>query len=208
MYIQGHTKLILYFLTRSYDGTTQPYVASTTAPPAQTPKYYQKSTEYTTKSTTTTKITTTTTTEKPYFQFTTRKPYQFFTEKTTKATLRPSSIVTYPSSINKYSITSTKSPYDFKDFTTKPPTPASSTEKRGFYKKEDFDGFFRHSTTKSPYQDKGIRPVFKIGTYYSQAKSSDNSIRPDANSQQVQIEPARFMFPFRRNLTSGELVRQ
>uniref|UniRef100_A0A2H1WR30 SFRICE_010178 n=1 Tax=Spodoptera frugiperda TaxID=7108 RepID=A0A2H1WR30_SPOFR len=178
----------------SNDGTTQPYVASTSAPTAQTTKYTAQ----------TTTSTTTTTTEKPYFQFTTRKPFQFFTTKpTTSAT--PTSI-TYPPSINKYSITSTKSPYDFKDFTTRP-TITTTTAKRGFYKKEDFDGFFRQSTTKSPYQDKNIKPVFKIGTYYSQAKSSDNSIRPDANSQQVQIEPARLTFSFRRNMTTGELVR-
>ncbi|XP_035451655.2 A disintegrin and metalloproteinase with thrombospondin motifs 1 isoform X2 [Spodoptera frugiperda] len=178
----------------SNDGTTQPYVASTSAPTAQTTKYTAQ----------TTTSTTTTTTEKPYFQFTTRKPFQFFTTKpTTSAT--PTSI-TYPPSINKYSITSTKSPYDFKDFTTRP-TITTTTAKRGFYKKEDFDGFFRRSTTKSPYQDKNIKPVFKIGTYYSQAKSSDNSIRPDANSQQVQIEPARLTFSFRRNMTTGELVR-
>ncbi|KAH9637365.1 hypothetical protein HF086_011978 [Spodoptera exigua] len=101
-----------------------------------------------------------------------------------------------------------KSPYDFKDFTTRPTVTASTTTTRkGFYKKEDFDGFFRRSTTKSPYQDKSIKPLFKIGTYYSQAKSSDNSIRPDANSQQVQIEPARLTFSFRRNTTTGELVR-
>ncbi|XP_047035373.1 A disintegrin and metalloproteinase with thrombospondin motifs 1 isoform X1 [Helicoverpa zea] len=175
----------------SYDGTTQPYVVSTSAPPAQTTKYYQKSTEYTT------------TTKKPYFQFTTRNPYQFFTEKSTTTTQPPS--VTYPPSINKYSITSTKSPYDFKDFTTRPTT--TTTAKRGFYNKEDFDGFFRRSTTKSPYQDKSVKPVFKIGTYYSQAKSSDNSIRPDANSQQVQIEPARLLFSYQRNLTSGTLVQ-
>ncbi|XP_026728209.1 A disintegrin and metalloproteinase with thrombospondin motifs 1 isoform X3 [Trichoplusia ni] len=162
----------------SNDGTTQPYVPSTPAP-TQTPKYYKMTTDHTTTTTTTTTIKTT---EKPFFQFTTRKPFHFFTAKTTAQS--PTTVTQPPT--NKYSITSTKSPYDFKDFTTKP----TVTEKRGFYKKEDFDGFFRRSTTKSPYQDKNIKPVFKIGTYYSQAKSSDNSIRPDANSQQVQIEPA------------------
>lgn len=116
---------------------------------------------------------------------------------------QPSSSTTYPPSINKYSISTAKSPYNFNDFTTKPTKTAEP--KRGFFSKDDLDSYFK-ATTKSPYQDKGIKSIFKIGTYY-QGKSSDNSIRPDANSQQVQIEPARLVFSYQRNLTTGELIR-
>lgn len=124
----------------------------------------------------------------------TSKPYEYYTQKPN----------TYPPSINKYSITSTKNPYDFKDFATPPPK-AEDTSKRGFYNRDEFDNYFGRSTTKS-YQDKAVKSVFKFGTYYSQ-KSSDNSIRPDANSQQVQIEPARLVLSYQRNLTAGELAR-
>lgn len=168
----------------SNDGTTQPYVTSSPAP-----QTYQKYT--------------TTTTEKPFFTYTTRK-FQFFTEKSTTPSTTTTT-VTYPPSVNKYSITSTKSPYDFKDFTTRP---NNNTDKRGFYSKQDFDSFFGRSTTKSPYQDKSIKPVFKIGTFYTQPKAQDNSIRPDANSQQVQIEPARLVYSYQRNLTTGEIFQQ
>ncbi|KOB69088.1 A disintegrin and metalloproteinase with thrombospondin motifs like, partial [Operophtera brumata] len=180
----------------SYEATTQPYVAST---PAQKNYYSYQSTE-------SPKPSSPSTTESvfKFYQYTTRKPFNFFTEKTTTTTTK-STTTTYSPSINKYSITSTKSPYDFKDFATRPPkaTDKSDQPKRGFYSKEAFDSYFSRSTTKSPYQDKGIKPVFKIGTYYSQAKSYDNSIRPDANSQQVQIEPARLVFSYQRNLTTG-----
>lgn len=168
----------------SNDGTTQPYVTSSPAP-----QTYQKYT--------------TTTTEKPFFTYTTRK-FQFFTEKSTTPSTTTTT-VTYPPSVNKYSITSTKSPYDFKDFTTRP---NNNTDKRGFYSKQDFDSFFGRSTTKSPYQDKSVKPVFKIGTFYTQPKAQDNSIRPDANSQQVQIEPARLVYSYQRNLTTGEIFQQ
>nr|XP_037873779.1 A disintegrin and metalloproteinase with thrombospondin motifs like isoform X1 [Bombyx mori]XP_037873780.1 A disintegrin and metalloproteinase with thrombospondin motifs like isoform X1 [Bombyx mori] len=124
----------------------------------------------------------------------TSKPYEYYTQKPN----------TYPPSINKYSITSTKNPYDFKDFATPPPK-TEDTSKRGFYNRDEFDNYFGRSTTKS-YQDKAVKSVFKFGTYYSQ-KSSDNSIRPDANSQQVQIEPARLVLSYQRNLTAGELAR-
>ncbi|KAL4716418.1 hypothetical protein ACJJTC_015846 [Scirpophaga incertulas] len=199
----------------SYEETTQPYVPSTSTTTTTT-----TTTPKTTISTTTTtqqypknlsssQKTTASTTERN--KYITRKPF-FFTEKTTttmstttKTTTTPSSITRQPS-INKYSISTTKSPYDFNDFfarTTKI-TPKAEP-KRGFYSKGDFDSFFR-STTKSPYPDKGVKSVFKFGTYYSQ-KANDNSIRPDANSQQVQIEPARLVHSYQRNLTTGE-VRQ
>ncbi|XP_063833736.1 A disintegrin and metalloproteinase with thrombospondin motifs like isoform X2 [Ostrinia nubilalis] len=170
----------------SYEATTQPYVPSTT-PPIYQRHYYD---------TQTTTTTTTTTTER---FFTTRK--SFFTERTT---VSPS---TYPPSINKYSVSTTRSPYDFKDFYTRTTksTPKSE-QKHGFYSKDEFDRFFK-STTKSPHSDKEIKSIFKFGTYYSQPKSSDNSIRPDANSQQVQIEPARLVFSYQRNLTTGELQK-
>ncbi|XP_026750418.1 A disintegrin and metalloproteinase with thrombospondin motifs 1 isoform X2 [Galleria mellonella] len=121
---------------------------------------------------------------------TTRKPIQYYTPTT------QSSSYTYPPSINRYSITSTKNPYDFKDFTTRNNDPT-----QGFYNKNNF---YAGSTTKSPYFDKGVKSVFKIGTYYSQPQSY-NSIRPDANSQQVQIEPARLVFSYQRNLTAEEV---
>lgn len=182
----------------SYEESTQPYVPSTTK---QTPQNY-----YSYQKTTANPYTTTTTTESvfKFYQFTTRKPY-IFTEKT-----QPSSTFsTYPPSINKYSITSTKSPYDFKDFATRAPKDERTGEpKRAYYNKELDTFYSRSSTTKSPYQDKGVKPVFKIGTYYSQAKANDNSIRPDANSQQVQIQPARLVFSYQRNLTTGEIVVQ
>lgn len=188
--------VFFYNYTHSYEATTQPYVTSTRA---QNPYSY--------KSTERPKPTRQSTTESvfKYYQYTTRKPFNFFTAKTTTA--KPKT-TTYPPSINKYSITSTKSPYDFKDFATQPPkTTAKAIDKSvqpktGFYNKA-FDGYFSRTTTKSPYQVKGVKPVFKIGTFYSQAKSYDNSIRPDANSQQVQIEPARLVFSYQRNLTTG-----
>ncbi|XP_072948406.1 A disintegrin and metalloproteinase with thrombospondin motifs like isoform X2 [Epargyreus clarus] len=207
----------------SYEDTTQPYVPSTSAPPVsyQQNYYSNQNAEYssTTTTTTTTTPTTTTTSTTPsttttttpsttknwfkYYYYTTKKPVEV-TEKTTEVTQTSNS--TNPST-NKYSISTTKSPYNFEDFTTKTTTTVSSETKRGFFSKDDLDNYFSRVTTKSPYQDKGIKSLFKIGTYYSQGKSSDNSIRPDANSQQVQIEPARLVFSYQRNLTSGELIR-
>lgn len=108
--------------------------------------------------------------------------------------------------MNKYSVSTTRSPYDFKDFYSRTSKPTPKTEqKHGFYSKDEFDKYFK-ATTKSPYSDKEIKSVFKFGTLYSQGKSNDNSIRPDANSQQVQIEPARLVYSYQRNLTTGELV--
>ncbi|XP_050671435.1 A disintegrin and metalloproteinase with thrombospondin motifs 1 isoform X2 [Leptidea sinapis] len=168
----------------SNDATTQPYVASTSPPVYQNNYHYQRDTP-------------STTTENPY------KNYYSTPEQTTKTpeTIKPS--VSYPPSINKYSVSTTRSPYDFHDFfarTTEAP------EKKGFFSKQDLDSYLT-KTTKDPYPNKGPKSVFKIGTYYSQAKSSDNSIRPDANSQQVQIEPARLVYSYQKNLTSGELIR-
>lgn len=137
---------------------------------------------------------------KYFYGFT--RPSTMNTEKSTEATT-PSS--TYPPSINKYSVTSTKNPYDFKEYSTKPTK--ADTPKRGFFSKDDLDSYFGRGTTKSPFTGKGIKSLFKIGTYYSEGKSLDNSIRPDANSQQVQIEPARLVFSYQRNLTSGEIIR-
>lgn len=190
----------------SYDQSTKAYV-----PEQYTPKYYEYSRS----------------TEAQYNQnsspATTAEPYKYFYYSTTRnpieynfAETKSTAKVTYPPSINKYSITSTKSPYDFKDFTTRTYKSTifnyeKSTEapKRGFYSKEDFDKFFQRSTTKEPYyqSDKGVKSVFKIGTLYSRPKASDNSIRPDANSQQVQIEPARLVYSYQRNLTTGEIIQ-
>lgn len=168
----------MYLLqTHSYEASTQAYAPSTTPPIYQRNHYDYQST---------------TTTEK---YNTPRNDY--YTEKSTQRS-------TYPPSINKYSVSTTRSPYDFKDFysRTSKPTP----QKHGFYSKDEFDKYFK-ATTKSPHSDKEIKSVFKFGTYYSQ-KSSDNSIRPDANSQQVQIEPARLVHSYTRNLTTGELVHK
>lgn len=181
----------------SYEATTQPYVPST-SPVQYKPNFYSgyKKPE----STTTT--TTTTTTKNPYkyhYYSTTRKPYEY-TQKQSTVTHS-----TYPPSINKYSISTTRSPYDFHDFfaqTTKA-TEKPEAQRRGFYTKAEFDSFFGRSTTKSPYSNKPVKSIFKFGTYYSQAKSNDNSIRPDA-SQQVHIEPARLVYSYQRNLTAGE----
>ncbi|CAG9570725.1 unnamed protein product [Danaus chrysippus] len=190
----------------STEATTQPYV-STTAPEYKQNYYnfYQKkSTEFTSTTASTTTSTTTTTIQTPNVTTTTENVKHNSTTKQAEdiQVTEKSTISTYPPF--KYSITSTKSPYDFKDYITKTTKPEP---KRGFFGKEDLDSFFGRGTTKSPFSNKGIKSVFKIGTYYSQAKSSDNSIRPDANSQQVQIEPARLVFSYRRNLTSGELIR-
>lgn len=178
----------------SYEATTIPYVSSTPEPQ----KYYsgyQQNINYGNQ------ITQSTSTESvfKYYQYTTRKPFEQHTEKTTTTTAQR---YTYPPIAHKFSLASTKNPYDFKDFTTVTSKPTVKTTKRGFYSKDEFDSL--RSTTKSPYQDKGVRPVFKIGTYYSQAKSSDNSIRPDANVQQVQIEPARLVYAYQRDLTTGQ----
>lgn len=163
-----------------------------------------------------------------YFYYTTttttaRPEYKFVTKPTT---LQP----TYPPSFNRYSITSTKNPYDFKEFATRAidrndgknlyakedsyfdrTTAKPSYEKgydfhgrqttKGAFDKNDY--YHGRSTTKT-YQDKGIRSLYKIGTYYQQlSKANDNSIRPDA-SQQVNIEPARLVYSYRRNLTAPE----
>ncbi|CAG9792658.1 unnamed protein product, partial [Diatraea saccharalis] len=136
--------------------------------------------------------------------YTTKKPIP-----TTEKTTQTQATSTHPPSINKYSISTTRSPYDFKDFYSRTTKPTPRPEpKRGFYNKDDFDSYFK-PTTKSPYPDKGVKSIFKFGTYYStKPKSNDNSIRPDANSQQVQIEPARLVYSYQRNLTTGEVVRQ
>lgn len=128
----------------------------------------------------------TTTTTQNYYS-TTRNPFQHYTVST------PPPSYTYPPSINRYSISTTKNPYDFKDFTTR------NYQSKGYYDKNNYSNYFSSGTTKNPYQK--VQPVFKIGTYYSQP----NSIRPDANSQQVQIEPARLVFSYQRNLTTGEI---
>lgn len=194
-FVQNTTRYILIYFYKhahSTEATTQPYVASTEAPETNKPNYYsyyQKKNDYST-------TTTTQSTMNPYkYYYHTTKQTEL-TEKSTEATQST------PTPIFKFS--TTKNPYDFNDFTTKSP---KLEPKRGFLSKDELDGYFRGSTTKSPFPDKGIKSVFKIGTYYSQAKSSDNSIRPDANSQQVQIEPARLVFSYQRNLTSGEIIR-
>lgn len=196
----------------STEATTQPYVASTSEPELYKPNYYQyyqkktspeqSSTTTTTTMRTTTTTTTVRTTTNPfrYYFFTTRRP---ITEKTTEAP--PPSSTQTPVNIN--SISTTKNPYDFYNFTNKAAKSESDEPKRGFFKKEELDSFFGRGTTKSPFSNKVVKSLFKIGTFYSQAKSSDNSIRPDANSQQVQIEPARLVYSYQRNLTSGEIIR-
>lgn len=174
--------------------TTQPYTPSTTT---VQPYFTYKQPEHTS--------TTTESSNKYNYYSTTRKPFSYYTQKSTTVT-QPSK-VTYPASINKYSISTTKSPYNFQDYTKAKVTERNDQPRRhGFYTKEEFDSYFGRTTTKSPYPDKGIRSLFKIGTYYSQAKSSDNSIRPDA-SQQVQIEPARLVYSYQRNLTTGEIIQ-
>ncbi|XP_061723933.1 A disintegrin and metalloproteinase with thrombospondin motifs like isoform X1 [Cydia pomonella] len=183
----------------SYEETTQPIVPSTST----YKPYYQ-----TYKTTNSIYTTTTSTTENSlkYYFYTTKKPVEY----TERYTVTQPSSITYPPSFNKYSISTTKSPYDFHDFfsrTTKE-VDRSEPKRAGFYSKDDFDTYFGRSTTKDPYPEKGSRSSYKFGTHYSRAKSSDNSIRPDANVQQVQIEPARLVFSYQRNLTSGETVRQ
>ncbi|CAF4874504.1 unnamed protein product [Pieris macdunnoughi] len=166
-YVRPETSPFYGNITSSED-TTQPYVPSTEPPPQQN---YYKSPE--------------TTTENPYHYYT-QEPKRV--EKSTEATK-------FPPSLNLYSVSTTRSPYDFQDFYSR----TTAEPKRGFFSKGDLESYFSR-TTKSPYQDKGVQSVFKFGTYYSQ-KSSDNSIRPDANSQQVQIEPARLVYSYQRNLT-------
>ncbi|CAH0717848.1 unnamed protein product, partial [Brenthis ino] len=176
----------------STEATTEPYVASTEAPETNKPNYYsyyQKKNDYST-------TTTTQSTMNPY-------KYYYHTTKQTELTEK-STEATQSTPTPKFKFSTTKNPYDFNDFTTKSP---KVEPKRGFLSKDELDSYFGGSTTKSPFSDKGFKSVFKIGTYYSQAKSSDNSIRPDANSQQVQIEPARLLFSYQRNLTSGEIIR-
>lgn len=188
-----HICILIYFYKRAHstEASTQPYIASTTpAPETNKPNYYsyyQKKNDYTT-------------TTKPnnvnpynYYSYTTKQTEQL--EKSTET-----SISTHQPT-SKFS--TTKNPYDFNDFDTKAP----KLETKRVHQNKDETDYFGRSTTKSPFPDKGIKSVFKIGTYYSQAKSSDNSIRPDANSQQVQIEPARLVFSYHRNLTSGKIIR-
>ncbi|XP_059055715.1 A disintegrin and metalloproteinase with thrombospondin motifs like [Achroia grisella] len=151
----------------SYEASTQPYQKNFYS------NYYQKPPSTT------------------QYYSTTRKPFQYYTPST------QSTRYTYPPSVNRYSITSTRSPYDFKDFITT----RNNDPNPGLYNKNNF---YTSGTTKNPYFDKGVKSVFKIGTYYSQPQSF-NSIRPDANSQQVQIEPARLVFSYQRNLTAGEV---
>ncbi|XP_052744486.1 uncharacterized protein LOC112051535 isoform X2 [Bicyclus anynana] len=198
-YYQKSTKSAYFSTTASTTSTTTTTTTTTTPPPDTT----------TTTTTTTTMTPTTTTTAKTtinpfrFFYYGSTKPKTETTEKSTEAN-KPSS--TYPPSINKYSVTSTKNPYDFKEYSTK--STKADTPKRGFFNKDDLDSYFGRGTTKSPFSfSKGIKSLFKIGTYYSEGKSLDNSIRPDANSQQVQIEPARLVYSYQRNLTSGELIR-
>ncbi|KPJ04153.1 A disintegrin and metalloproteinase with thrombospondin motifs 16 [Papilio xuthus] len=68
-------------------------------------------------------------------------------------------------------ISTTRSPYDFKDFTTLKPIEKTESTKRGFFNKDELDSYFK-PTTKNPFPDKGIKSLFKIGTYYSQAKAT------------------------------------
>lgn len=182
-YVRPETSPFFGNITR-YEVTTLPYSSPTDS------QHYYDNTEQT---------------DPPYkFYYSTRNPYDYnFGE--TKATSKQ----TYPPSINKYSITSTKSPYDFQDYTTRSTIysyeKSTEQQKRGFYQKSDFDSYFQKGeTTKEPA--KGIKSLFKFGTFYSQ--KNDNSIRPDANSQQVQIEPARLVYSYQRNLTTGEVVKQ
>ncbi|CAG4939485.1 unnamed protein product [Colias eurytheme] len=184
----------------SIEDTTQPYVASTPASPIYQQNYY---TNYQRNTNSEVTVTTTTTTEKPYnyYYYSTQEPKEY-TEKVTELT-KPS--VSYPPSLNQFSVSTTRSPYDFNEFFAK--TTKAPETKKGFFNKEDLESYFSRGTTKNPFPDKGTKSIFKFGTYYSQGKSSDNSIRPDANSQQVQIEPARLVYSYQRNLTSGELIR-
>ncbi|XP_045505355.1 A disintegrin and metalloproteinase with thrombospondin motifs 1 isoform X2 [Colias croceus] len=184
----------------SIEDTTQPYVASTPASPIYQQNYY---TNYQRNTNSEVTVTTTTTTENPYnyYYYSTQGPKEY-TEKVTELT-KPS--VSYPPSLNQFSVSTTRSPYDFNEFFAK--TTKAPETKKGFFNKEDLESYFSRGTTKNPSPDKGTKSIFKFGTYYSQGKSSDNSIRPDANSQQVQIEPARLVYSYQRNLTSGELIR-
>ena len=188
-YEKRYTLIYFYEQIHSTEATTQPYVASTPAPETNKPNlysYYQNKNDFTT---------TTKTNPYKYYFYTTKQTEP--TEKSTEASISTSTATT------KFS--TTKNPYDFNDFDTKAP----KLETKRIYQNKDENDYFGRSTTKSPFPDngKGIKSIFKIGTYYSQAKSSDNSIRPDANSQQVQIEPARLVFSYHRNLTSGEIIR-
>ncbi|XP_038218642.1 A disintegrin and metalloproteinase with thrombospondin motifs 1 isoform X2 [Zerene cesonia] len=185
----------------SIEDTTQPYVASTPASPIYQQNYYTNYQRNTNPAADT--VTTTTTTENPYnyYYYSTQEPKEY-TEKITEVT---KSSVSYPPSLNQFSVSTTRSPYDFHDFFAK--TTKAPETKKGFFNKEDLESYFSRGTTKNPFPDKSIKSIFKFGTHYSQGKSSDNSIRPDANSQQVQIEPARLVFSYQRNLTSGELIR-
>ncbi|KAI5638410.1 metallo-peptidase family m12B reprolysin-like domain-containing protein [Phthorimaea operculella] len=209
----------------SYEATTQPYVPSTEPVQYNNNNYYSgyNQPEYSTSSTTenyynyySNYYSSSTTTAKPndYYSYyteksttTTRKPdyysdyndkttsktyhYSFHADRTSTTTQRSS----YPPSINKYSISTTRSPYNFQDYTTRT---TKAPESFAYYSKST-------STTKSPFSDKGIKSLFKIGTYYSRPKANDNSIRPDA-SQQVSVEPARLVYSYQRNLTAGEIT--
>ncbi|KAG7300928.1 hypothetical protein JYU34_015278 [Plutella xylostella] len=182
----------------SYEATTQPIIQTSPIVNEYSPNYYNQNQSPSIYTNSVPQTTVTTANPYKYFYYTTtttQRPYEY------KYVTTPTTI-TYPPSINKYSVTSTKSPYDFKDFATR--VTERNDQKRGFYSRDEFSNFFR-STTKSPYQDKGRKTLYKIGTYY-QGKSSDNSIRPDANSQQISIEPARLVFSYQRNLTSGEVI--
>ncbi|XP_064292754.1 A disintegrin and metalloproteinase with thrombospondin motifs like isoform X2 [Plodia interpunctella] len=167
-YVRPETSPFFQNIT-SYEATTQPYQ----------PNYF-----YNQKQTTSSTTTTTTTTTTQNYYSTTRSPFKFHYSL-------PS--YTFPPSINKYSVSTTRSPYDFQDFTTR-------NYDKGYYNKNTYSNFFSSGTTKNPYQK--VQPIFKIGTYYSQP----NAIRPDANSQQqVEVEPARLVFSYQRNLTTGEI---
>ncbi|XP_073962993.1 sol narae metalloprotease isoform X2 [Choristoneura fumiferana] len=197
-----HTPSYVRPETSPFYGNITSYEATTPIVPSTSTPYKQYYSSY--KTTNSIYTTPSITTESPYkyYFYTTRKPTEY-TEKTS------TSISTYPPSLNKYSISTTRSPYDFHDFFSRTTKEVEKSEpKRGFYSKDDFQNFFGRSTTKNPYPEKGVRTSYKFGTHYSQAKSSDNSIRPDANVQRVQIEPARLLFSYQRNLTSGEIVRQ
>ncbi|XP_026332792.1 A disintegrin and metalloproteinase with thrombospondin motifs 1 isoform X2 [Hyposmocoma kahamanoa] len=199
----------------SYEVTTQPYVPK--APPVQYnyngyKNYKEPSSSSTTEDYYKYYYQTSSTTKKYNYytpSTTTSKKYGYITEKTSTT---PNYSYSYPPSINRYSISTTKNPYDFKDFTTRTTKTTEKNErKQGFYNKQEFANYFSttksSSTTKSPYQDKGIKSLFKIGTYYSQNKANDNSIRPDA-SQQVSIEPARLVYSYQRNLTTGQIIQK
>ncbi|XP_013181531.1 PREDICTED: A disintegrin and metalloproteinase with thrombospondin motifs 1 isoform X2 [Papilio xuthus] len=208
-YVRSDTSPFFGNITSTGD-TTKPYVASTRAPPVSHQQYYSSYKMNTNSENATTTTTTTTTTTERSYKYNYYNPWkttEYKTEKPTTVSVKTTVTKSTQSTQSTLPrISTTRSPYDFKDFTTLKPIEKTESTKRGFFIKDELDSYFK-PTTKNPFPDKGIKSLFKIGTYYSQAKASDNSIRPDANSQQVQIEPARLVFSYQRNLTSGELIQ-